>query len=218
MIEKYPKNHTFLDTQYRMNEKISQIASKLYYDNKLKTHETAKKKQIQLTNNDHYLLDNNSITFIDTTNTAYTEDVISGGCQNTHETRLILTIVEALIDNQIRENDIGIITPYRRQKLNIQSHLRKHKYNIEADTIYRFQGREKDVIIISFCKSSYKSLTTFQKKFLGNTNQLNVSITRSRKKLIIIGDYSLLSTDENLKALLDSISPLDRIHLEDIIS
>jgi len=217
MIEKYPKNHTFLDTQYRMNEKISQIASKLYYNNKLKTHESAKKKQIQLTNNNYYLLDNSTITFIDTTNTTYNEDVISGGCQNTHETLLILKIVEALIDNQIREDDIGIITPYRKQKLNIQSHLRKHKYNIETDTIYRFQGREKDVIIISFCKSSYKSLTTFQKKFLGNTNQLNVSITRSRKKLIIIGDYSLLSTDENLKAFLDSISPLDMIYLEDII-
>jgi superfamily I DNA and/or RNA helicase len=87
---------------------------------------------------------------------------------------------------------------------------------VECDTIYRFQGREKDVIIISFCKSSRSFLNSFQKKFLSQKNQLNVSITRSRKKLIVIADTSLLDSSYNMKELFDSISLFDTIYLEDL--
>lgn len=217
MIEKYPKDYTFLNIQYRMNPEISNIVSKLYYDNRLLSYIENIHKKLKLTYSSNILLDESPITFINTSNVDYYESNVNGGCCNRFEAQLILTIIDALIKNNVSPSEIGIITPYRKQKLYIHKQLTKKNMDIECDTIYRFQGREKDVIIISFCKSNPKNLTKFQKRFLSDENQLNVSITRSRKKLIIIGDESLLASAKNIKILLSNISIFDTIYLEDIL-
>lgn len=216
MIEKYPQYHTFLNIQYRMNKQISDIASKLYYHDKLETYHENKNIQIHIDNR-HFLLDDNPLVFIDTTNTQYHEENTGGGCINKKEARLIMNIIKYLTNNGITYEDIGIITPYRKQKLYIQQLQRQEKLNIETDTIYRFQGREKNIIIITFCKSSNRSLSRFQADFISNENQLNVSITRAKKKLIIIGDSSQLVQSKNLEKLIREITPLNTIYLEDIL-
>lgn len=215
LIEKYPDNYTFLNIQYRMNHEISDIASKLYYNGRLKTNETNANQRIILKKQENILLNEDPITFIDTSNMNYDETQKSNGCCNKYEVELILNLIKTLISNNISEEEIGIITPYRKQKLYIQKILQKQEYNIETDTIYRFQGREKNIIIISFCKSFRGSLTKFQKRFIADKNQLNVSITRSRKKLILIGNISLLSHAENFQALVRAVSPLNTIFLND---
>lgn len=217
LIEKYPENYTFLNIQYRMNRQISDIASKLYYDGKLLTYEEINDKKITLKNNKSFLLNDDVITVIDTSNVEYTENDVSGGCCNKHEAKLIMHLIKALLSNGIPEEDIGIITPYKKQKNYIQKKITEENIEIECDTIYRFQGREKDVIIISFCKSLNKSLTKFQKSFLADKNQLNVSLTRARKKLIIIGNFSMLKTAENIKDLFEKIHKENIVYLEDFL-
>ncbi len=217
LIEKYPNNYTFLNTQYRMNKKISDIASNLYYDNKLLTGDAVKNQKISLKNNKYFLLNEDVITFIDTSDVNFNEVDLAGGCCNKYESCLVLHLVDALLSNDISCEEIGIITPYRKQKNHIIKLLNKKGINIECDTIYRFQGREKDVIIISFCKSLNKSLNDFQKKFLADENQLNVSLTRSRKKLIIIGNYSMLGSAQNIKDLVNEISRENILYLDDIL-
>lgn len=216
MIAKYPQYHTFLNIQYRMNQQISNISSKLYYQNKVKTHKKNQDIQITLDNN-HILIQQNPVTFIDTNNCQYFEDNTNGGCINKNEAQLISSIIKYLIKQKINTDDIGIITPYRKQKLYIQQLLNKEQIQVETDTIYRFQGREKDIIIITFCKSSNHSLSKFQSQFISEENQLNVSITRSKKKLIIIGDSSQLTQSENLKKLIREITPFNTVYLEDIL-
>lgn len=217
MIEKYPNNHSFLNIQYRMNHEIADIASKLYYHNKLLTYPKIANQKIKLPNNKNILLDDNPITLIDTSNTSYYESNTSSGCYNKNEINIIKSIIKSLLLNNIKSQEIGVITPYRKQKIYLQKKLQEENINVECDTIYRFQGREKDVIIISYCKSSKKTLTDFQKRFLSNPNQLNVSITRSRKKLIIIADVNQLKVAAHTKKLFHEISPLNRIYLEDLI-
>lgn len=217
LIEKYPNNYTFLNTQYRMNKKISDIASSLYYDNKLLTGDAVKNQKISLKNNKYFLLNEDVITFIDTSDVNFNEVDLAGGCCNKYESCLVLHLVDALLSNDISCEEIGIITPYRKQKNHIIKLLNNKGINIECDTIYRFQGREKDVIIISFCKSLNKSLNDFQKKFLADENQLNVSLTRSRKKLIIIGNYSMLGSAQNIKDLVNEISRENILYLDDIL-
>ncbi|WP_292472873.1 AAA domain-containing protein [Methanosphaera sp.] len=217
LIEKYPHNYTFLNTQYRMNKKISDIASYLYYDNKLLTGDAVKNQKISLKNNKYFLLNEDVITFIDTSDVNFNEVDLAGGCCNKYESCLVLHLVDALLSNDISCEEIGIITPYRKQKNHIIKLLNNKGINIECDTIYRFQGREKDVIIISFCKSLNKSLNDFQKKFLADENQLNVSLTRSRKKLIIIGNYSMLGSAQNIKDLVNEISRENILYLDDIL-
>jgi superfamily I DNA and/or RNA helicase len=60
---------------------------------------------------------------------------------------------------------------------------------VEVDTVDRFQGREKDVIIFSFVRASGNA-----GRFLNNRSRLNVAITRARKKLIILGNSDVLKT------------------------
>ncbi|RAP54201.1 MAG: hypothetical protein BZ137_03515, partial [Methanosphaera sp. rholeuAM130] len=218
MIKKYPKDYTFLNIQYRMNPQISEISSRLYYDNRLKSHSDNIHKKLELEDDKHLLLDESPITLIDTSNVEYYQLNTDGGCINEHEAELVMSIVDALIENGIGCDEIGIITPYKKQKIYIQGLLADRKMDVECDTIYRFQGREKDVIIISFCKSSRSLLNNFQKKFLSQENQLNVSITRARKKLIIIADRSLLDSAYNTRELFNSISVFDTIYLEDLFA
>lgn len=217
LIEKYPNNYTFLNVQYRMNKIISDIASKLYYENKLLTGDAVRNQKIKLKNNKFFLLDDEAITFIDTSDVNFNEVGVSGGCCNKYESYLILHFVHALLSNEISEDEIGIITPYRKQKNFILKLLDENEINVECDTIYRFQGREKDVIIISFCKSLNRSLSYFEKNFLADKNQLNVSLTRSRKKLIIIGNYSMLSTADNIRNLINEIDPCGIVYLSDLL-
>lgn len=217
LIDKYSENYTFLNIQYRMNHEISDISSKLYYDGRLLTGENNKNQKIELKNSKSFLLDEEAITVIDTSNVNFNEISVSGGCCNKYESDLVLTLVSNLRQNDIPLDEIGIITPYKKQKLFIKKLLSQKELNVECDTIYRFQGREKDVIIVSFCKSSNKSLTKFQKNFLADENQLNVSLTRSRKKLILIGDFDMVRMAHNINSLFNEISKENIIYLEDIL-
>ena len=81
-----------------MNSEISAIASKLYYNNKLKTYTKIRnQKNNSLKNNRNFLLNESPITFIDTSNMEYTEDNISKkGCCNKYEAKLVLKIVVSL--------------------------------------------------------------------------------------------------------------------------
>ncbi|MBE6493059.1 MAG: hypothetical protein E7Z84_00420 [Methanosphaera stadtmanae] len=214
-IQKYPTSYTFLNIQYRMNKQISDISSYLYYDNKILTYSKVQNAKISL-NNDNILVTDEPVEIIDTSYLYFYESNVSNSCCNKFEADIIINIIDILLKNNISSDEIGIITPYRKQKNYIQKLMNKHNFDIETDTIYRFQGREKDVIIISFCKSSANGLTNFQKKFLGDKNQLNVSITRSRKKLIIIGNLSLLKQSKNIDNIINCINPLNILYLNDL--
>lgn len=82
---------------------------------------------------------------------------------------------------------------------------------LEIASIDSFQGREKDFILISTVRSNhYQNLG-----FLTDFRRLNVSITRARQALIIIGDASVLTKDPYWGKLLESYSQR-KILVEDI--
>jgi len=93
--------------------------------------------------------------------------------------------------------DIGIITPYIGQKkLILEKLYLKDKdfdyYNnniVTVASVDSFQGKEKDFIIINTVRSNYKNFIGFLK----DPRRLNVSLTRAKHGLIIIGDAICLS-------------------------
>lgn len=221
LMEKYPDSCTFLDTQYRMNSHISNLASELFYDNKLKTHPPVSNQVIDCTlkkNISQILKPKSPLTFLDTSKINFYEDGVGHGCKNTKEAIIVTNIVSFLVESGIRPDEIGVISPYAKQKEKIREII---KYEVEVDTVYRFQGREKDVIIMSFCKSKLGRLNDFVKRFLEQPTQINVAITRARKKLILVGNMNILKGSQLLNQLIknigdDFILQCNDYHLNDL--
>ena len=87
---------------------------------------------------------------------------------------------------------IGIISPYRRQ---IEALTAQIDPEIEIDTVHKFQGREKDVIIIS-------TVDNQKNDFSDNPNLLNVAISRAKQKLYLVTTGNKQNDNSNIGDLL----------------
>ena len=76
-----------------MNKKISDIASNLYYDNKLLTGDAVKNQKISLKNNKYFLLNEDVITFIDISDVNFNEVDSAVGCCNKYESCSVVLII-----------------------------------------------------------------------------------------------------------------------------
>ncbi len=206
LIDKYPENCTFLDTQYRMNKKIADISSNLFYDGKLKTYEEIADQTLECQLDEETAIIINpgtALTFIDTKDVDYYEVGVGDGCENVDEAKIVLQLVNGLLGNDVDPVEIGIITPYKKHKRVLNKLLQNTE--VEIDTVHAFQGREKDIIIMSFCKSVIGRLNYFKKRFMEKPTQLNVAMTRARKKLIIIGNSKTLKQSKKIKEIINCI-------------
>ena len=94
--------------------------------------------------------------------------------------RQIDVILQEVLPQQISssgEQSIGIIAPYRLQTKKLKEAVRDG--NIEVDTVHKFQGREKHVIILTTVANKVN-------EFVDNPNLINVAISRAMDKLIIV--------------------------------
>ncbi len=134
---------------------------------------------------------------------------------NEKEVRIIGSLIKQLVAHYLRTNskldesnfkefllNIGVITPYRAQVRRITSIIHELfsqnknlqeiiSKNIIVDTVDKFQGKESEIIIISLTDSNPgKKLSALYSEL----RRFNVSITRAKTKLIIIGNSDMFST------------------------
>ncbi|HEV2457802.1 MAG TPA: C-terminal helicase domain-containing protein, partial [Ktedonobacterales bacterium] len=104
---------------------------------------------------------------------------------------------------------IGVIAPYRAQVAAIRQRLaaRGETYVI-VDTVDRFQGGEREVIVYSFGGRAPESAFARGRDFLADPHRLNVAITRAQRKLILIGDRAWLRHTPLLARLIDHCAGL----------
>ncbi len=135
---------------------------------------------------------------------------------NLHEAESIATLVESFhrifdINNKkINANSIGIITPYRAQIAQIRETLQARKIDTDLltiDTVERYQGGAREVILISLCvnkKSQLESLVSASGE--GVDRKLNVALTRARQHLVLVGNSSILQQNDIYKELINFCS------------
>jgi senataxin len=95
--------------------------------------------------------------------------------------------------------EIGIITPYNYQVKLIEQRLIQrnlHQQKIDIGTVDAFQGRQKDVILLSCVRATQTTTdptTTIGIGFVANRQRLNVSLTRAKYAMYILGHMNSLN-------------------------
>lgn len=136
---------------------------------------------------------------------------------NSSEARIVAElaarIYESYQTNFDESRTLGVITTYRSQIALIKKEIEKLGIpalnRILVDTVERFQGSERDVIIYSCCINSY-----YQLKFVSNLTEengvlidrkLNVALTRARKQMFVTGVPKFLQSSPFYQSLLNLI-------------
>src|SRR6185503_502138 len=96
-------------------------------------------------------------------------------------------IFEELKRSGVKASDTAIITPYVAQVKLFR--LLSADRGVEIGSIDSFQGREKEVVILSLVRSNQEG----EVGFLSDTRRMNVGMTRARRLLIVIGDSATIS-------------------------
>eukprot|EP01125_Pyxidicula_operculata_P017334 TRINITY_DN606_c1_g2_i1.p1 TRINITY_DN606_c1_g2~~TRINITY_DN606_c1_g2_i1.p1 ORF type:complete len:942 (-),score=217.78 TRINITY_DN606_c1_g2_i1:198-3023(-) len=191
-----PKVSKLLSVQYRMNEKIMEWSSRYLYDSKLKAHECVA----------HHLLsdlegvkttDNTKVPLIliDTLRCFLDEQQDSEGSKyNEGEANIVKKYITDLVSSGVEERHISVITPYFAQVRFIRNLIRKDYPMVEVNTVDGFQGREKEVIIISMVRSNNDK----EVGFLEERRRMNVAVTRAKRQCCIVCDTRTVTSNKFL--------------------
>lgn len=184
-----------LKEHYRCHPKIIEFCNKRYYNNELiafytKEHLKVKKPLIL-----YYTVEGNHM-----------RKITRGDQKGTFNERELEAIKdEVLKDNRVNKynnDEIGITTPYREQANKIQKSTEK---GIESDTIHKFQGREKKLMILSTVLDS-SSMGKRGIDFVDDPCMVNVAVSRAIEQFVIVTDKRLFNEEGNdIKALLKYI-------------
>lgn len=195
---------TKLVRNYRSQEPILRIPNELFYDNELLC---CAKSDMQLCLKLSILPNK---TFPVTFFAILGKEIRcpSGSVYNTEEITAVMYCTKKLMSGklgtrQIQEQDIGIITPFKRQKIMIDKVLNKlGLHNITVGTVETFQGQEKEIIILTTVRTKYfQHDDTEHIGFLSNRKRFNVAVTRAKNALIVIGNPPVLRKDKCWNAL-----------------
>ncbi len=113
--------------------------------------------------------------------------------QNLLEASIVREIAATLTEmGRNGDDELGIVVPYRAQRALLQDRLPHLKEVGAIDTVERFQGGERDIIIISATASDPDSALA-ESSFLLDPNRFNVAISRPREKLILVASSVLFT-------------------------
>ncbi len=192
-----------LTEQARMHRLIAHFPGTAFYGTVFRSMQRWQEEApVLLTNEALPELLHHRLVFIDT-------PCESSSGYNTAEAELAAACVCALAStmsgHRLREH-IGVITPFRKQIRAIAEQLGETAYEITIDTVERFQGSERDHIIISCAVNSKRQLRLIESlaEVDGRTidRKLNVALTRARQQVIILGNRELLEQSPQYAALL----------------
>ena len=186
------KLYHFLNTNYRSHRDICRLYSESFYDGKLQTSKTLKREH----NLEFY---NSSVIILSTSKLKDKNAKQKTGEYGWYNLKHIQIIKQELekIFKELQENhlqkSIGIISPYRLQVNKLREALKNFKDKIDIGTVDSFQGSDRDIIIYDSVRSGNKNENI---TFISDEKRLNVSLSRAKELLIVVGDMDFLYTAE----------------------
>ncbi|MBL0058799.1 MAG: AAA family ATPase [Elusimicrobia bacterium] len=197
-----PENlQTLLRVQYRMNEQIMGFSSERFYGGKLIAHESVRNHTLlDIPNVAPTGLTGGRLIFVDTAGTNFTEtwNELLDSRENEGEAGLLLKLWRELAEAGVKPHWAALISPY-----SAQVRLLRHQVprGLEVGTVDGFQGREKEVILLSLVRSN----ETGEVGFLSDTRRMNVAMTRARRLLVVVGDSATIGRHRFYEAFLDYV-------------
>ncbi|HPQ35684.1 MAG TPA: AAA domain-containing protein, partial [Tenuifilaceae bacterium] len=195
-----------LKYQYRMHRDIAEFPKKYFYNNELEeANEDQKGKMPNYSafNDDaiNQVLTKSRVVFIPS-------KVDLNSKTNMEEASLVASLINHIAKLQGKdfnpEKSVGVITPFRAQIVNIRNQLGARYREVTIDTVERFQGSERNIIIVSFAIKSPVQLGAIQSlNDEGIDRKLNVALTRAKDLLILIGSETVLEKSNVFKNLID---------------
>ncbi|KAF2971717.1 hypothetical protein GQX73_g1795 [Xylaria multiplex] len=108
---------------------------------------------------------------------------------NPTEARVVVQLVDSLLAVGVPANEIGVMTHYRSQLSLLKHGLRGFGNSIELHTADRFQGRDKEVVVLSLVRSNEACSIG---DLLKDWRRINVAFTRAKTKLLVVGSRDTL--------------------------
>ncbi|PNJ72292.1 DNA2 isoform 1 [Pongo abelii] len=132
------------------------------------------------------------------------EQVEKGGVSNVTEAKLTVFLTSIFVKAGCSPSDIGIIAPYRQQLKIINDLLARSSIGmVEVNTVDKYQGRDKSIVLVSFVRSNKDGTVG---ELLKDWRRLNVAITRAKHKLILLGCVPSLNCYPPLEKLLNHLN------------
>ena len=138
---------------------------------------------------------------------------------NVHEARIVAEALRVLHGLYLKNNlyfdvrkSIGVITPYRSQIALLKNEINRLNVpelnDVTVDTVERYQGSQRDIIIYSFCVNHPYQMDLLANIILDDNvvidRKLNVALTRARKQLFLTGNSSILYNNAIYRDLINS--------------
>jgi hypothetical protein len=124
-----------------------------------------------------------------------------GGRTNQREAEVIAQEVLQRFCKGIPDDDIGVVTPYRRQ---VEKVTAASPGTILADTVHKFQGREKKVMIMSTVLDETRAGNTGI-GFVDHPQLVNVAVSRAARRFILVINHDMLPASRHLRDLVHYI-------------
>jgi DNA replication ATP-dependent helicase Dna2 len=187
---------TLLEETWRLNRPLAEWPSATFYSNRLSCRHDLRLRLSPPPR--HEALASDPAAFF-----IASENVRRTTVRSDEEAQLVVDLVREAVSSGMEPDRIGIITPFRahaariRQVLGIANSADSLRRRVLVDTVERYQGQERDLIIVTLAATDPRFIR-LRADFLFQSERWNVAVTRARLKTIVIASTQLLETADSL--------------------
>lgn len=187
---------TMLEQSWRLNPPLAEWPSATFYNNRL-TCRHQRRLHLSPEPQQNALLPDPAGCFI------LCENEKRSTVRSDQEAQLTADLVREAVRCGLKPEQIGVISPFRahaariRQVLGIGEGASALRRRVVVDTVERYQGQERDLIIVTMAATDPRFIR-LRADFLFQSERWNVAVTRARLKTIVIASPHLLDVAESL--------------------